>query len=89
MNRYEKIQQAKEDFAKGLISEEEFRDIMEDCDYDEIKQEADLCDDSEVAIALIDKIKKMRKSGLEKRYGASVVIVKRQERYHLESSVGE
>lgn len=41
MNRYKKIQQAKEDFANGLISEEEFRDIMEDCDYDEIKQEAE------------------------------------------------
>ena len=45
MNRYEKIQQAKEDFAKGLISEEEFRDIMEDCDYDEIKQEAEYEDE--------------------------------------------
>lgn len=45
MNRYKKIQQAKEDFAKGLISEEEFRDIMEDCDYDEIKQEAEYEDE--------------------------------------------
>lgn len=47
MNRYKKIQQAKEDFAKGLISEEEFRDIMEDCDYDEIKQEAEECEELE------------------------------------------
>ena len=39
--RFKKIRQAQEDFAKGLISEEEFRDIMEDCDYDEIKQEAE------------------------------------------------
>lgn len=43
MNRYKKIQQAKEDFKNGIISEEEFRDIMEDCDYDEIKQEAEEC----------------------------------------------
>ena len=41
MNRYKKIQQAQQDLAKGLISEEEFRDIVEDCDYDEIKQEAE------------------------------------------------
>ena len=41
MNRYKKIQQAQQDLVKGLISEEEFRDIMEDCDYDEIKQEAE------------------------------------------------
>lgn len=47
MNRYKKIQQAKEDFAKGLISEEEFRDIMEDCDYDEIKQEVEEYEDYE------------------------------------------
>lgn len=48
MNRYKKIQQAQEDFAKGLISEEEFRDIMEECDYDEIKQEAEECEEYEV-----------------------------------------
>lgn len=30
-----------------------------------------------------------RKSGLEKRYGASVVIVKKQERYHLGSNKGQ
>ena len=41
MNRYKKIQQAQQDLAKGLISEEEFRDIMEECDYVEIKQEAE------------------------------------------------
>lgn len=46
--RFKKIQQAKEDFAKGLISEEEFRDIMEDCDYDEIEQEAEDYEDEEV-----------------------------------------
>ena len=45
--RYKKIKQAQEDFAKGLISEEEFRDIMEDCDYDEIKQEAEEYEDFE------------------------------------------
>lgn len=47
MNRYKKIRQAQEDFANGLISEEEFRDIMEDCDYDEIKQEAEECEELE------------------------------------------
>ena len=41
MNRYNKMQQAREDLSKGLISDEEFRDIMEECDYDEIKQEAE------------------------------------------------
>ena len=45
MNRYKKIRQAKEDFAKGIISVEEFRDIMEECDYDEIKQEAEYEDE--------------------------------------------
>ena len=45
--RFKKIRQAQEDFAKGLISEEEFRDIMEDCDYDEIKQEAEECEELE------------------------------------------
>lgn len=47
MNRYKKIQQAQEDFANGLISEEEFRDIMEECDYDEINQEAEEYEDEE------------------------------------------
>lgn len=45
--RFKKMLQAREDFAKGLISEEEFRDIMEDCDYDEIKQEAEEYEDEE------------------------------------------
>lgn len=45
--RYKKIQQAQEDFANGLISEEEFRDIMEECDYDEINQEAEECEELE------------------------------------------
>lgn len=39
MTRYNKMQQAREDFAKGLISEEEFRDIMEDCDFAEFEAE--------------------------------------------------
>ena len=37
--RFKKIRQAQEDFAKGLISEEEFRDIMEDCDFAEFEAE--------------------------------------------------
>ena len=45
--RFKKIRQAQEDFAKGLISEEEFRDIMEDCDYAEIEQEAEDYEDEE------------------------------------------
>lgn len=39
MTRYNKMQQAREDFAKGLISEEEFRDIMEECDFAEFEAE--------------------------------------------------
>jgi hypothetical protein len=39
MTRYNKMQQAREDFAKGLISEEEFRDIMEECDFAEFEVE--------------------------------------------------
>ena len=42
--RFKKMLQAQEDFANGLISEEEFRDIMEDCDFAEIKQEAEECE---------------------------------------------
>ncbi len=33
--------QAREDLSKGIISDEEFRDIMEECDFAEIKQEAE------------------------------------------------
>ena len=33
------MQQAREDLSKGLISEEEFRDIMEECDFAEFEAE--------------------------------------------------
>ena len=39
MNRYNKMQQAREDLSKGLISDEEFRDIMEECDFAEFEAE--------------------------------------------------
>ena len=39
MNRYKKMQQAREDLSKGLISDEEFFDIMEECDFAEFKAE--------------------------------------------------
>lgn len=45
--RFKKIRQAQEDFAKGLISEEEFRDIMEECDFAEIEQEVEDYEDEE------------------------------------------
>ena len=38
MNRYNKMQQAREDLSKGLISDEEFFDIMEDCDAHEFDE---------------------------------------------------
>lgn len=42
--RFKKILQAQEDFVKGLISEEEYRDIMEDCDFADLQDcEADEC----------------------------------------------
>ena len=37
--RFKKILQAREDFKNGLISEEEYRDIMEDCDFAELQSE--------------------------------------------------
>ena len=39
MNRYNKMQQAREDLSKGLISDEEFFDIMEECDFAEFEAE--------------------------------------------------
>ena len=33
MNRYNKMQQAREDLVKGIISDEEFFDIMEECEH--------------------------------------------------------
>ena len=39
MNRYNKMQQAREDLVKGLISDEEFFDIMEECDFAEFEVE--------------------------------------------------
>ena len=41
MNRYNKMQQAREDLAKGLISDEEFFDIMEECDFAEFEDESE------------------------------------------------
>ena len=38
MTRYNRMQQAREDLAKGLISDEEFRDIMEECDFAEFEE---------------------------------------------------
>lgn len=42
MNRYNKMQQAREDLSKGIISDEEFRDIMEECDFAEFEENEDL-----------------------------------------------
>ena len=42
MTRYNKMQQAREDLAKGIISDEEFRDIMEECDFAEFEENEDL-----------------------------------------------
>lgn len=42
MNRYNKMQQAREDLSKGLISDEEFRDIMEECDFAEFEENEDI-----------------------------------------------
>ena len=39
MNRYKKMKQAREDLSKGIISDEEFRDIMEECDFAEFEAE--------------------------------------------------
>ena len=36
--RFKKMIQAREDFKNGIISEEEFRDIMEDCDAHEFDE---------------------------------------------------
>ena len=49
MNRYNKMQQAREDLSKGLISDEEFFDIMEECDFAEFEENEDLeiCEDYE------------------------------------------
>ena len=41
MNRYNKMQQAREDLSKGLISDEEFFDIMEECDFAEFEDESE------------------------------------------------
>ena len=41
MTRYNKMQQAREDLSKGLISDEEFRDIMEECDFAEFEENED------------------------------------------------
>lgn len=43
MTRYNKMQQAREDLSKGLISDEEFRDIMEECDFADLQD----CEDDE------------------------------------------
>ena len=40
MTRYNKMQQAREDLSKGLISDEEFRDIMEECDFADLRKYA-------------------------------------------------
>ena len=51
MTRYNKMQQAREDLSKGLISDEEFRDIMEECDFAEFEAEnedLEICEDYEV-----------------------------------------
>lgn len=42
MTRYNKMQQAREDLSKGLISEEEFFYIMEECDFAEFEENEDL-----------------------------------------------
>ena len=42
MNRYNKMQQAREYLSKGLISDEEFFDIMEECDFAEFEENEDL-----------------------------------------------
>lgn len=39
MTRYNKMQQAREDLSKGIISDEEFFDIMEECDFAEFEAE--------------------------------------------------
>ena len=39
MTRYNKMAQAREDLAKGLISDEEFWDIMVECDFAEFQVE--------------------------------------------------
>lgn len=36
--RFKKMIQAREDFKNGIISEEEFRSIMEDCDAHEFDE---------------------------------------------------
>lgn len=45
--RFKKMLQAQEDFKNGIISEEEYRDIMEDCDFAEIEQETEECEELE------------------------------------------
>ena len=35
------MQQAREDLAKGIISDEEFFDIMEECDFAEFEDESE------------------------------------------------
>lgn len=42
MNRYNKMAQAREDLSKGIISDEEFRDIMEECDFAEFEENEDV-----------------------------------------------
>ena len=47
MNRYNKMQQAREDLVKGIISDEEFFDIMEECDFAEFEENEDEIEDHE------------------------------------------
>lgn len=49
MTRYNKMRQAREDLSKGLISDEEFRDIMEECDFAEFEENEDfeICEEYE------------------------------------------
>ena len=47
MNRYNKMQQAREDLVKGIISDEEFFDIMEECDFAEFEENEDEIEDYE------------------------------------------
>ena len=49
MTRYNKMQQAREDLSKGLISDEEFFDIMEECDFAEFEENEDfeICEEYE------------------------------------------
>ena len=41
------MQQAREDLVKGIISDEEFFDIMEECDFAEFEENEDEIEDYE------------------------------------------